>query len=896
MPAVIHATNPYNPSEHQIIEHHGDINSLFESLNLHAYPTLVMLNDQPLMREYWHYQPTDDDVVLFVRLPAGGNSGGSNPLKVIAMIALAFYTMGQGGAWIATTFNVGANSFAAHAIAATLFMAGATLINAVLPDPTPELPNNSDLTEASPTYSANNRGNSARIGRAIPVVYGTFKMYPDFACQPFSKYQNNKQYLYQVFCIGQGSYDVSSLYFGGTNVDRFNGIDVQYFNPGQTVNAFDTNIISNREIAGQKVFDLSKDKEQEVASLPPSPNQDYYYGNYTNIHGCYVDLPGNNITFKVSITHTKTNIYGQGGFPDSGQTITTTVYNTYYYFDSEISAYLSLEEVVPLISSGMPGDNGGTDYHNYTIRVAVSAQNTGIHNAIIYHFENERRDIVIDGPINIEISDKTNIRSTIPHITDKLLIDITAPRGLNYTNDRGDTSDMTADLRVYYRKSGETAPSLLTPSLLNYKDYKLTKDSTGDTTLTSITPLRWTLEIDTEPDVYDVWLARLDAEQEGRRYGHELRWSAHRARAVGKELTNKDCTYVAVKSLVTEQLSEVSSLRANFIVKSKIDKLDDNNNWVPGGGSNPVWIIADMIRNNTYGAGLSDYRLNLDELKSVAAECDAENLEFNGVIDNNMSFSKALGIVSRVAFATTIWQGGRLRIVRDKPQEFASSIYTMDNIIKGSLSTDLVLPSDVSKNAVTIDYVDSNDWNTHYINEDSGITPLNTQNIKLIGCTNEQQATKYAKYTINANKYQRQFITFDTGMDGFIPSYNELIKVSHELLNWTKSGIIEQYINGVITSNIPIPDDEDLYIVIRDHNTQPIEHIRVTKLTDYTMQLSTPIDLAFDNNNLTRFSLGTLEQISKKVQVLSIIPRANERITITGVVYDERVYDGVVSS
>ena len=61
----------------------------------------------------------------------------------------------------------------------------------------------SSLTQ-SPTYSLQAQGNQARLGNPIPVIYGRHLIYPDFASQPYYKYIDNEQFVYQLHCLGQG--------------------------------------------------------------------------------------------------------------------------------------------------------------------------------------------------------------------------------------------------------------------------------------------------------------------------------------------------------------------------------------------------------------------------------------------------------------------------------------------------------------------------------------------------------------------------------------------------------------------------------------------------------------------------------------------------------------------
>ncbi len=163
---------------------------------LNYLPTVCIYNSKELLRE--EYNQFIDEPVCFVTLPTGGDSG-TNPLAAIAMIALTVWTGGLAAAGFA---GLEAGSFAAGMAAAGIAMGGAMLISAVFPPP--GLPNSATPSTGSPTYSLNAQGNAARLGSPIPVNYGRMRIYPDFAAKPYTEYESNEQYLYQLFCIGQG--------------------------------------------------------------------------------------------------------------------------------------------------------------------------------------------------------------------------------------------------------------------------------------------------------------------------------------------------------------------------------------------------------------------------------------------------------------------------------------------------------------------------------------------------------------------------------------------------------------------------------------------------------------------------------------------------------------------
>ncbi|MCF1458977.1 MAG: hypothetical protein LPH21_15935 [Shewanella sp.] len=167
---------------------------------LNRLPTVCVYQGKELLRS--EYDQVIESPVFFITLPTGGDSG-TNPLAMVAMIALTVYTGGLTVGWLAA----GTAPMAVGVMQAGIMMAGSMLINAVFPPP--GLPNSATPSTGSPTYALQAQGNAARLGSPIPVNYGRMRIYPDFAAAPYTEFESNEQYLYQLFCIGQGENRVS---------------------------------------------------------------------------------------------------------------------------------------------------------------------------------------------------------------------------------------------------------------------------------------------------------------------------------------------------------------------------------------------------------------------------------------------------------------------------------------------------------------------------------------------------------------------------------------------------------------------------------------------------------------------------------------------------------------
>ncbi|CCN24112.1 phage-related conserved hypothetical protein [Bordetella bronchiseptica 1289] len=214
---------------------------------------VVQLNGSWKVQSAWHVRLRKHDVVAVVVLPAGG--GGSNPLQVVAMAALAAATAGV-GAWAASAYagaaGVAATSAAALTVGAgaatAVGLVGGMVVNSLFPPA--RLPGSLQREKASPTYTLSAQGNMARPMEAIPARYGRYRSYLDFAAQPYTEMVNNQTHLYQLFCVGQGRYEIEEIRIEETPIGNFSEVEYEVVEPGGQVTLFPDNVVTSAEVQG----------------------------------------------------------------------------------------------------------------------------------------------------------------------------------------------------------------------------------------------------------------------------------------------------------------------------------------------------------------------------------------------------------------------------------------------------------------------------------------------------------------------------------------------------------------------------------------------------------------------------------------------------------------------
>lgn len=205
------------------------------------FPYIVAVNGEFVLRKQWDLKVKPSDSIVVIHQPLGGN-GGSNPLQIVAMVAIMVLAVYTGGA-------VGAayGSVAGAAASAAVTIAGNMLISMLFPVKQKPLSLGGD-TSSSPTYSFGAIQNQARLGQAIGVLYGRMRIVPDFAAKPYTEYRGNDQYLYQLFVITKGQCEIEQIRIDDADISTYGEVQVEIIQPGGQVTLFPDNVATSAAV------------------------------------------------------------------------------------------------------------------------------------------------------------------------------------------------------------------------------------------------------------------------------------------------------------------------------------------------------------------------------------------------------------------------------------------------------------------------------------------------------------------------------------------------------------------------------------------------------------------------------------------------------------------------
>ena len=468
---------------------------------------------------------------------------------------------------------------------------------------------------------------------------------------------------------------------------------------------------------------------------------------------------------------------------------------------------------------------------------------------------------------------------------DRVEIDVACQRGLYYANDSGGLNTKSVQWRVDARK-------------IDYEDNPLGDWFTlGTETLSAntVNSLYRTYGYSVAKGRYEVRATSLDDKDTSSRAGHELRWAS----AKGFIVSTPDygnVTLLAIQMKATNNLSQRSSRMVNCIVTRKLPTCSPSGGWT---GRVPTryiaWAIADILKAD-YGARLTDKSIDLEGLYRLDQIWAARGDTFNAVFDSKLTVFDALSRTCKVGRSVPYIQGGIVRFVRDEPKSIPVALFGPRNIVKNSLTIQYIMPSEDTTDSVCVQYFSDRTWkNSEITGSFEGSTSDKTATVELFGCTDKNQALREAIYMALANRYRRRIVTFSTELEGLIPSYGDLISITHDMPHWGTGGEVISVNDTTLTLSEPLEFTESQahYLALRTRTGELSGPYRVKagSLPTEVILLDMPdipIDTGTDSER-THFAVGIQDKWGTLARVTGIKPRS-DKVEITAVIEDSRVH------
>ena len=465
-------------------------------------------------------------------------------------------------------------------------------------------------------------------------------------------------------------------------------------------------------------------------------------------------------------------------------------------------------------------------------------------------------------------------------------IDVAFQRGCYYANDDGSMSNKTINWTIEVRAIDDyDAP---------YGEWY----TLGNETITSNNhnAMYKTYTYDVPQGRYEVRATRTDTKDTSSRAGHEIRWASCKGYVVS-EKDYGNVTLLAITMRATDNLSQRSSRMVNCIVTRRLKKWHPLSGWTVSAEPtcSIAWALADILK-ASYGADLRDKSIDIQALYNLDQTWSARGDTFNGVFDSKLTVYEALSRTARVGRAIPFIQGGIVRFVRDEPKNIPVALFGPRNIVKNSLSIQYVMPSEDTADSVCVQYFSEKTWKTsEIVGSFEGSSSDKTATVELFGCTNKDQALREATYMALANRYRRRIVNFTTELEGLVPSYGDLIAITHDMAKWGQGGEVTEKKGLTLSLSEPVKFEEGQthYLALRKKNGSLSGPFVVTPgalTTEVVLSEEPDIDILTGTDaERTHFAFGSADKWSVLARVTGIHPRST-KVEITAVIEDSRVH------
>lgn len=478
----------------------------------------------------------------------------------------------------------------------------------------------------------------------------------------------------------------------------------------------------------------------------------------------------------------------------------------------------------------------------------------------------------------------------------KLSFDMSCPQGLFYITDEGTYVSRNVSFSLHAQKIDDNGNNVGAQILLG----------THAISAASPTAIRRTYSYLVDAGRYKVSVTRTSPKDSNQRVANTLLWMG--AKGYSSERINYgNVTMLALKIKATNTLSQQSSRKVNCIAHRQlpIPTYDSGTNSysfsAPQETSSIAWALADMCRAE-YGANTNEGRYNINQLMALNTVLTSRGDELNGIFDSTQVFWEALIIAARTGRIRPYIQGGIIHFVRDSLQSLPTALFTSRNIVKGSFKITYIMNSEDTADAVDIEYFDKESWKPRIVRTALDLNePVSIPaKVRSFGITDRQQAFREGMNSIAANRYRRKEISFETELEGHIPSFGDLIAIQSDIPEWGQNSEVINYSDGTFTLNEPIEwtDGAQHFVMLRRANGSvqgPLEVMKVgAESGNQFALLGGHAILNFEpyfghEKEKTYVTFGRSGQVVQLAKVLSITPRGNT-VAISAINEDVRVH------
>lgn len=474
----------------------------------------------------------------------------------------------------------------------------------------------------------------------------------------------------------------------------------------------------------------------------------------------------------------------------------------------------------------------------------------------------------------------------------QLQVDVILPKGLYQAEEDGGIGSVSITIEIEYREIDDAGAPLG-----SFQPF--TSPFPYVFTMTTTTPQRRTLSVDVPEGRYEVRMRRDVPKTISHKVGNTIVWEGLRSYLRDGVSEFGDVTLIAARVRATNNLNDRTQLKFNVVATRKLPIYTGES----GGFSAPastrsiVWAFVDVFRAR-YGGRLADNFFDWDALVALDALYTSRGEYFDWIFRDPVTVWETARTVARVGRATPLLIGSLVTMRRDGPAELPVTLFNADNIVSGSFNWAIRLSRLEEHDSIRVEYTESlTGYKQEAIVATIGSSYDNPKDVRIPGIQDRAHAYREGLYILATDRYLRENITFDTGLEGYIPTFGDLILVAHDVPRWSQMGYIVHAVQldvdrwqVYVSEPLRWEDGESYIMLLRGSQAEIIGTFAAQQtMEEQQVVLTIPEEspgmtwLLGGQNEPMLFIFGKTGENTKLCKVVKIEPQGGEIIRITAV-------------
>lgn len=891
---------------------------------------IIIVNGKPIPESNWDYIVQENDSIEYRAV------AGQEVLRIVAVVALVYFTMGAGGSFAFTLAGfTGATGGTLAIMQMGVMAAGMALINAIMPIRPPEQGSMSDPGQSKSQNLINGGSNNATPYGSIPVVLGRVRMTPPIGATNYVEPMATEAYVRMLLMWGYGPVSIEDMRIGTNTLTDYELDYKTYYGYGTESAAelteFNTiygndvqQVVKNIKLVGSEgdaVTGLNPSPWQEITFTQPSTELGFSIHfpqglrKINNSNGnseaapfvaeIQYDLVGSSTwtsnlfsypskTFTIP-NSTVTN-YTRSGNTRNGDAIETVSSVVKYYQWHTI--YMKQGGGVFTIA-GTPSEAQASEPSD-TLRKQIAGNLNGFWNTATLALDTgklqqmtripalDAGDVplfdvcVYDGAI-VSTLKRTDIGTHTTTIS---------VSGLTVTTSAGTVSVATGILvagESNYIKLGATAD----------QGYVAQKDAF---TYIPKSPIKVPL------GVYKMRIRRINSgstDVSGYQVLHDAYFYTATAYSNNLPVTDPPVGKFARTALRIKATNQINGNvdAINALVTSICPDWDSTTStWITRTTNNPASLMRYILQHPANAQRILDSeistKIDLAQLQYWHAYCISKGFTYNNVLSNPRSILDVLRDVCAAGRASPALVDGKWTVIIDEAKTTVVQHFSTHNSWGFQGSKPLVKIPDAFK-VVYLNEASNYVQDEMYV-YNKGFTSANAQlfeELHLPGVTNGQAAFKHARWHLAQLLLRPETYTLNTDLEYLVCNRGDLVRVQHDVPMWGVGTARIKTANSttVITLDNDIPLEANTTYTIRIRTAAGVSALRTlvqVTTSGYYNQVTTTTTMSTlirATDNLVMIGLENIE--SQQCLVLSVEPSTNGTARLTLVDYNADMYN-----